>query len=244
MVTVECPLCEGVIPPEDVNVAKDVAYCRRCSEAHAMSELVADGADEADLTDVDLRNPPASVYYDDLGFDKKITVKHRSLVAAIPLTAMALFWNGIVSVFVVFNLLNTLDLLGVEVSGVQFINSDDVMGWGMVLFMWLFLTPFIVIGVSLVLALLMSLFGKTEIHIGKDEGVVFWGFGFVGRRRRFDPQLIESVRIKTHPQVKNSKYVFGQVLLEGDGKPIKVGFCNEERQKFLVVALRHALPLA
>jgi hypothetical protein len=31
MVTPTCPKCKQAIPSEDVNVAKDVAYCRACN---------------------------------------------------------------------------------------------------------------------------------------------------------------------------------------------------------------------
>jgi hypothetical protein len=36
-----CPKCIQPVPPEDVNVAKDVAFCRACNEAFALSSVVA-----------------------------------------------------------------------------------------------------------------------------------------------------------------------------------------------------------
>lgn len=35
-----CPKCVRPVPPEDVNVAKDVAFCRDCNEAFALSRVV------------------------------------------------------------------------------------------------------------------------------------------------------------------------------------------------------------
>ena len=35
-----CPKCRGAIPLDDVNVATDIALCRRCEQTFAYSELI------------------------------------------------------------------------------------------------------------------------------------------------------------------------------------------------------------
>lgn len=37
-----CPKCTQPLPPEDINVAKDVAFCRTCNEAFSLSNAVGD----------------------------------------------------------------------------------------------------------------------------------------------------------------------------------------------------------
>ncbi len=48
---------------------------------------------------------------------------------------------------------------------------------GMTIFLWIFLTHSIVIGLIIIVAFLSSLGGRTEVRLGSAEGVVFSGIG-------------------------------------------------------------------
>jgi len=52
-----CPLCRSAIAIDDINVATDIALCRRCSKTFSFSELIGASAGAAP----DLTAPPAAL---------------------------------------------------------------------------------------------------------------------------------------------------------------------------------------
>ena len=50
--------------------------------------------------------------------------------------------------------------------------NDSSMSVGMTIFLWLFLTPFILIGLAMIGAFLSCLAGRTEVRVGHSEGAV------------------------------------------------------------------------
>ncbi len=244
MVSPTCPKCGRVIPSDDINVANDVAYCRNCNLAHKLSSL----ARAAELeTGIDLSNPPAGAWQQQDGMGTIIGATHRSLGAALGLLAVSLFWNGIVSVFVSLASASTLHLLDLPVPAwfPAPIMNDSPMGMGMTIFLWLFLTPFIAIGVGMICALLLTLAGGTEVSMNRFEASVFTGIGPIGYRRRFDPQAVTDVRIDDQ-RWRDSDGDYRRktcILIETrEGKKLKFGSgLTEERRRFVAASLRKAL---
>src|SRR4051794_38451418 len=112
MITPTCSKCKTVIPADDINVANDVAYCRPCNVSFKLSELT----HGSDLTaDLDVHRPPQGTWYRSDGAGKVIGATHRSIGTALGSLAVALFWNGIVSVFLTFAISSTLHLMHVPV---------------------------------------------------------------------------------------------------------------------------------
>jgi hypothetical protein len=149
MRTPTCSNCGKTIPPDDVNVARDVAFCRACNLAYPLSSLASGLALDAK---VDLHQPPPGCWHRRTGMGSLAGASHRSLGMALPLLGVALFWNGIVSVFVLLAVSSTLHLLNVpmpEWFPAPRMN-DEAMGTGMTIFLWIFLTPFIVIGLGMI----------------------------------------------------------------------------------------------
>lgn len=242
--TATCPKCHREIPTDDVNVATDVALCRACNLVHRFSELV----QVAELEEgVDFAHPPAGAWYRESGMGAVIGATHRSMGTALGLLAMSLFWNGIVSVFVFLALSATLHHLHVPIPAwfppVK-INKSE-MGVGMTIFMWLFLTPFILIGLAMLAGFLSALGGRTEVTIKNGAGVVFTGIGALGRRKRFNAQFVKEVRVddKRWRDSDGDRRGTKQIVIEmQDGKPIKFGsMLREERMKFVAAAVRKAL---
>jgi hypothetical protein len=104
MPTPTCPRCRRIIPPEDVNVANNVAYCRTCNFSHSLAGLTLDEPLDAA---VDLNRPPQGAWLVNDGGGTAIGASHRSLGAAAGLLFAALFWNGIVSIFVMLAISGT-----------------------------------------------------------------------------------------------------------------------------------------
>jgi hypothetical protein len=242
--TALCPKCHRQIPIADVNVATDVALCRACNLVHKFSELV----QVAELEEgVDFAHPPAGAWYRDSGMGAVVGATHRSLGTALGLLAISLFWNGIVSVFVFFAINATMFVLHIPRPAwfpAAKMNGSTV-GVGMTIFLWLFLTPFILIGLAMLAGFLSALGGRTEVTIKNGEGVIYTGIGALGRRKRFNAQFVKNVRIEDKRWRDNEGTSRGakQIVIElQDGKPIRFGsMLREERMKFVAAAVRKAM---
>ena len=242
--TPRCPACSRAILGDDVNVAKDVAYCRACNLVHTLSALV----QACELTaGVDVNRPPPGVRCDVRGGSLFVTATHRSLGAAVGALAFALFWNGIVSVFVSLAIAGTLHNLHVPTPAwfpAPNMNGSP-MSVGMTLFLWLFLTPFIAIGTAMIGAFLLTVGGRTEVQADQNEGTVFTGVGPLGYRRRFSTAKVSDVRIDDR-QWRDSDGDRQRktciVIETREGRLIRFGtLLSEERRRFVAALLRKSL---
>ncbi len=244
MVSPTCPRCRGVISPDDVNVARDVAYCRQCNLANKLSSLTSAIEMEAGI---DLANPPAGAWQQQDGLGTIIGASHRSLGGALVLLAVCLFWNGIVSVLVALAASSTLHLMGLPAPSwfPAPMSDGSAMGTGMTIFLWLFLTPFIVIGLGMVGAFFLMLAGRTEVAVDRNEASIFTGVGSIGYRRRFDPQTVADVRIddqRWRDSDGDSRRTICILIETTQGKKIKFGSgLTDERRRFIAASLRRAV---
>jgi len=230
-----CSKCGNIIPADDVNVARDVAFCRSCNLASPLSALASGLALDAS---VDLYQPPQGCWHSPTGMGELVGATHRSLLMALPLLGVALFWNGIVSVFVSVALASTLNLLGAPVPEwfpAPRMNGET-MGTGMTLFLWLFLTPFIVIGLGMIGAFLSCLAGKTEVNVDRGMVTIATGIGPVRWNRRFQATDLKEIRIEETNQNNGGRKT--EIIAElHNGKRIKFGsMLREERRRFMAAA--------
>lgn len=239
-VTPVCPTCRQVIPPADINVVKDLAYCRVCNAAHELSILVDDNRTDSAAN---LQDPPSGISCVTDTRGTLIRASHRSWGASLGLLGISLFWNGIVSVFVLIALSGTLHNLGITTPDWFPAPKMDGqnMGKGEVIFLWIFLTPFMLVGSGMVLALFSTLVGRTEVRIGNDEGAVFVGIGPVGWTRRFATAQVQRVDLRERRN-SDSRGSTEILLEQTNGQKLTFGtLLNEERQSFVVNALRQTL---
>lgn len=244
MQTPTCTRCRRAIPAEDINVANDVAYCRACNLSYQLSDLTS--GLEADF-DFDPNRPTQGAWYQTDGMTTKIGATQRSLGTAAGALFICLFWNGIVSVFVLVALAGTLSHLGITLPDwfpAPEMNKSP-MGVGMTLFLWIFLTPFIVIGAGMILAFLSALAGWVEVRLGADSGALFRGIGPVGITRHFQPALVKKVRLEETewtPRRGPTRSKTHIIIEMEQGKPLKFGSdLTTERRSFVMAALRVAL---
>jgi hypothetical protein len=244
MPTPTCPKCRRTIASDDVNVAKDVAYCRTCNQSHPLSTLTHGGID----TELNLSDPPVGAWYRSDGTGTVAGATHRSIGTAIGALLSGLFWNGIVSIFVLLASAATLKHLDVPLPDwFPAPNMDgSPMSVGMTIFLWIFLTPFIVIGLGMIFAFLSALAGKTEVRISGAEGMVFSGIGALGLRRRFETTSVKDIRIDERPwrdSDGNRQHRTCIIIETQQGKQFKLGsMLTNERRHFLAAALRRSLP--
>ena len=244
MITPTCPKCRAVIPADDINVAADIAFCRPCNNAHTLSQIARGNGIDPDL---DLSRPPSGAWKRANALGTIIGASHRSVAGAIGTFAFAAFWNGIVSIFVSLALASTLSLIGLPLP--QWFPAPKMngssMGLGMTLFLWLFLTPFIAVGLAMIAAFFSCLAGKTEIRVRDWDGEIFTGVGPIGFRKKFKTESVKDVRIDDR-QWRDSdgdRRRQTNIIIELlEGKPIKFGSSlPEDRRLFLAASLRHAV---
>jgi hypothetical protein len=242
-VTPTCPGCKGVIPSEDINVASDIAFCRHCNLSHRLSDLTSGTTVD---TDVDASRPPAGTWFQRDGRGTVIGSTHRSIGQAFGLLLFTLFWNGIVSVFVLLALASTLHHLGLAIP--QWFPAPKMngnsMSLGMTLFLWLFLTPFIAIGLGMLCVFLSCLAGRTELLIQGSQCVLFTGVGALGWRKRFSTSEVKDVRIedKRWRDSDGDSRRNTQIVVETSEKPIKFGsMLTDERRRFIAGCVKKEL---
>lgn len=148
---------------------------------------------------------------------------------------VTLFWNGIVSLFVCAAIIMTAEKFGWTLPDWLFKFEDDGGGgmpwWGL----WLFLTPFIAIGVWFIWTTIFSFLGQCIIRISTSEMSVYTGIGMLGRTRRFAPKSVKSIGRDdegSHPRI---------VIEMKNGREIKFPFFGKMRETWLAFALRKIL---
>ena len=240
-VTPMCPRCKQIIPSEDVNVANDIAFCRNCNLSCRLSGLtIGTAVDE----NVDVTSPPAGCWFRRDGNSVVIAATHRSVGQAFALLLFCLFWNGIVSVFVLFAAASTLRHLGLTLPGWLPIAKGSSMPVGMTIFLWLFLTPFIAVGLVVLATFFSSLVGRTELRVDAEKGILFSGIGSLGFRKRFSTSNVQDVRVedKRWRDSDGDSRRKTQIVIETNEKPIYFGsMLTEERRRFLAGAAKREL---
>ena len=244
MIVPTCTACKKAIPTGDVNVGADVAYCRSCNISHSLSSLTNDLQPDPGI---DLTNPPPGAWNTGDGSTTTMGATHRSLTGVITTLFVALFWNGIVSVFVLFAVSATLSQFKISLPTwfpAPVMNNQD-MSVGMTIFLWIFLLPFILIGLAMVGAFVSFISGKTEIRLTYEKGSIFTGIGKIGWTKSFTPSDVKRVHIvEQRPSSDStSKGRSYQIVIDTtQGKQVRFGgSLTNERRMFLAAALQRAL---
>lgn len=191
---------------------------------------------------VDVSRPPGGAWFQRTGTGFVTGATHRSWGQALGMLFFTTFWNGIVSVFVLLALGATLHHLGVPVP--HWFPKGTGMPLPMTIFLWVFLTPFIAIGLLTFGIFLSSLAGRTQVTIEGGQGMVFSGVGPLGFRKRFSAAEVKDVRIEEAAWRDNrgSSRRRTQVVLNTGDKPVVFGsMWNEPRRSFVAAALKREL---
>lgn len=220
-----CPTCRAGFADEDVNVGKDVAYCRGCDKAYPLSEL----ARSVETLDVDLSIPPKGAWFRDDGMEASIGSVWRSVSTGIFFLIFALFWNTIT-----WGMLAAMLLGGANVTGPGITHSKG--GTTVDTAAYLFMIPFVLIGLGMATATIVIWFGRAEVTIRGKDAQLFRGVGSLGLRTRFDLTSVTGVSIEKSNISRNGRPM-QHISIEGPGITFGSGF-NKDQQKFIVAALR------
>jgi len=193
-----CPLCDAPIESDCMNIGEGVALCPGCGVLSRLSEVNRTVRSTAEI----LADPPHGCDVVERGRGVAVRASLRSIGGAAGALGMALFWNGGLSIFiaqaiaaVVYNVSGPLppwfrapDL----VNGVPHMNGQP-MGIGETVFLCLFLTPFVAIGIGFAITFLLLIAGRIEVVVDEHDSHVAIGIGPLAWRRRFDPHAAERV---------------------------------------------------
>lgn len=231
-----CPACGEPISAEQMNLAEGVALCPSCGQLSRLADVVGAAGPAAELLD----QTPPGCRVTMWGQEIRVLAPLRSIGALMGTVFFALFWNGIVSVFVLIALAGLYtNLVGPLPAWFPAPNMDDPMPLGMTLFLCIFLLPFITIGASLLAAALLYTAGKIEVRIGDHEALVRTGIAFLAWSRRFDPTEVRRVDVGTTSWETNGR-PGRTVVIEAD-RHVKFGSLLTDERREWMRAILHVL---
>ncbi|MBI1375297.1 MAG: hypothetical protein GC159_21475 [Phycisphaera sp.] len=222
----------------DINIAEGVALCPGCGELSRLGEVIDAGAPVDELIN---ETPGGCSVERTHGGGVHVRVSTRSLATAAGLSFFALFWNGIVSVFVAgaAAALYT-NLVGPLPEWIPVPDSDGKpMPLAMALFLCAFLTPFIVIGLGVIWGVLLALFGKIDVRVEGDTCSVRTGVGPFGWTRRFSVRAVKKVSMGS-TRIRNSEGEEQVIVIETE-RDIKVGTGLTRQRRDWLRAMLHVL---
>jgi len=157
---------------EDINVATDIALCRRCGATSSFASI-------RTLSDTSalLSKPPpkgVKVERDMMGNGTVITYRPRPLFPLLFLVPFTAGWSGI-----------TMYSFYVQ----QIVRGEFNLGESLVGI------PFLLGTIGLVTGILFCLFGKWVIRVNRGKGTVFTGIGKLGRKRAFTYTFNSTVKV-------------------------------------------------
>lgn len=238
MANSSCPQCGDELPSESINIAEGVAHCRGCGTLSRLSEVVERQRPVAAI----IERPPAGCSVSQAGQEIQIWVSLKSATTFLGALFFALFWNGIVSVFVVIAIAglysNLIGPLPAWFPAPQMNNKE--MSLGMSLFLCLFLTPFVTVGAVSIGTLILAATGRILIRIDTDAASIGTGLTALSWWRRFDPAAVRRVTIGYSTWQTNGEHS-PLIVIEAD-RTIKFGsFLPAERREWLQVVLHELL---
>ncbi|MCA9107018.1 MAG: hypothetical protein KDA83_16475 [Planctomycetales bacterium] len=195
-----CPNCDAAIETANINMAEGMALCGACGSLSRLGDLSLSSRSTTEL----LADVPRGCSMRTVGNRIVAVASMRSLPAFFAAGAFALFWNGITGLFVLLaaaglyaNLIGPLPdwfpAPGAEDGQPQV--NDEPMGLGMALFLCVFLTPFVLVGITMATVSVLSLLGRIKVVIERETAYVASGVGWFSWKRRFNPRQVRSVLI-------------------------------------------------
>jgi len=207
---IKCPKCKRPVPPEQVNMGTDLAFCPQCNEGFKISEIL----DEDSFNEHVLRNPPKGAWFRREREHAVVGATTRSPTAFF-LVPFALVWAG---------------------GSMGGIYGSQIIVGKFNPFLSLFGLPFLAGSIFLVSMMFMTVFGKTEVRIGRNSSV-FSGIGPIGKTRRFDWSSIRN--IKEMAGMNQSGNGSGAVIVMEGKERVKLGsLLNDKRRYFVLNALK------
>ncbi len=210
-----CPLCRSSIAIDDINVATDIALCRRCGKTFSFSELVGGSASAG----LNLTAPPNGAWFEELadGFRTGATTRSWMALFIVPFTCV---WSG----------MSLSGIYGKQISSGQFDPRSSLFG-----------LPFLIGSVFLIGYCAMTIIGKVELVQRGGSLSVFTGVGRIGWTRNYLWSDFSSVREDSRRNGFNWNHQGVVIVLEGKRRAAFGTMLAEERRYFVLSTLRQKL---
>lgn len=232
-----CPACRVEIPADGINASTDIAHCPSCNQIHRLSELV--NPDAARDSEILLDTAPRGTTIRDEGSETIIEASLRSMGQTAFFCFFSGFWNLITSVFVTLAVTRLLNLPPGNTVTEE--GTNEPMSVGMAWFMLLFMTPFILVGITTAGIALTTLFGNIRVRFSALDASVATGVGPLRWTRRFDPASVDSIR-ETTSKFQTNERSHQQITLTAGSKKISFGaMLSDSRRNWLAAVLRQRL---
>lgn len=240
-----CPECDQDIGADDINIKEGFALCPTCGVLSRLGDINVSGRSNGEL----LRRPPSGCGIITASQGVTIQVSLRSVTGFLVSCGVAIFWNGIVSVFLLiafaglyFNLVGPLPnwFPAPGVKNGQPMMNDAPMELGETLFLCVFLTPFVLFGVGMIVAALINLVGRVDVVVNGADSYVATGVGPFVWKKRFNSDQVEQVSYgKT---LWRSEDGTNKVIELTGVETIKFGsLLSEPKMQWIQAALREVL---
>lgn len=245
MVTNICPACGQPLAIDDINIKEGVGLCRACGKLSSLSAI----AEVPSADPTQLAKPPEGCSFaEPMGGGLIVQASLRSIGGALGMLGACLFWNGIVSIFVLIaiaglytHLIGPLPHWFPLPSGKSGKPFD--MPLGMTLFLCIFLIPFVTIGLILICTFFTMVMGRIEVSVNAGIGRVRTGFGPFNWTRKFDASKVTRVVDGMSSWSSNNQHK-PVVQLETDGNVVKFGSMLTQRRREWMIGLLHILLVA
>ena len=208
---IQCPNCRETVPPDQVNMANDLAFCPRCNEGFKVSE----GVDMDSFDESVMYNPPKGTWYRE-GIQGHVIGATTRSAAAFFLVPFMCVWSGI----------SLGGIYGSQIASGKFNLGISLFG-----------IPFLLGSIFFWAITLMTLCGKVEVKIGPSESTVFTGVGSLGWRRRFNWYEVKTIR-EEFSNVRQNGRPMRTITIEGQQK-LRFGTgLGEKRRYFMLNTLK------
>ena len=165
----QCPKCRRPIPLDDVNVATDIALCRKCGERWSFAELL----EEQQHGPMALQEPPAGTWLiSSSPHEFQVGSTTRSALAFFLVPFMC-FWSG----------MSLTGIYGTQIKRGHFDLLQSLFG-----------LPFLIGTVFLGSAAAMAVAGKVVVKVAGDSATLWTGVGPVGWKRTFNWRDVTSIQ--------------------------------------------------
>ncbi|MCX5659529.1 MAG: hypothetical protein NTW19_07370 [Planctomycetota bacterium] len=242
-----CPACGAAIAIDDINIQEGVGLCRACGRLSRLADMV-EACEWAGVSE----EPPAGCRLDDDGARIAVRASARTVGGMLGVLAICLFWNGIVSVFLLVaigglytHLVGPLPAWfpapsGQGSPGGAGSGSNGFQTLGETLFLCVFLTPFVLVGLALIGGLVFAAAGEVRVQLDGAAGSVWTGVKFIGWTQRFDASAVTRVTIGNASWPKNDQ-VQKNIEIHADRR-VKFGSgLPEARRLWMTMVLRTLL---
>lgn len=206
---IKCPKCGAPIPPEQVNVGTDIAFCTRCNDGFKVSSVVTSEPEKTEFPKV-----TQGTWFREDADGVVVGATTRSPIAFF-LVPFMLVWSG-------------GSLGGIYGSQLASGKFHPIMS--------LFGIPFVLGSVLFWSLALMSIWGKVEVHIGRRSSV-FVGIGSLGWTRQFSWPDVKAIR-ECEMNLRYPGGHQGAISLEGATRLRFGSGLNASRLYFVVKTLK------